>query len=72
MSRMVRYMARIYLDSFEEQAFVHTNVGTVLFKGSHVPMIESISELMGRELLPNNTFAFLIEVKNGFFRFFPK
>lgn len=57
-------MARIYLDSFEEEAFVHTNIGTVLFKGTHVPMIESISELMGRELLPNNTFAFFIE-RNG-------
>lgn len=63
MSRMIRYMARLYIDSFEEQPFMHTNVGTVLFRGTHVPMIESISELMGRELLPNNTFAFFIEVR---------
>ncbi|CAL8095368.1 unnamed protein product [Orchesella dallaii] len=64
MSSMIRYMARYYLDSFEEEPFMHTNAGTVLFKGSHVPMIESISELMGRELLPNSTFAFFIE-RNG-------
>lgn len=61
---MIRYMARLYIDSFEEQPFMHTNVGTVLFRGTHVPMIESISELMGRELLPNNTFAFFIEVRD--------
>ncbi|ODN00734.1 Scavenger receptor class B member 1 [Orchesella cincta] len=64
MSSMIRYMARFYLDSFEEQPFVYSKAGTILFKGSHVPMIESISELMGRELLPNNTFAFFIE-RNG-------
>jgi len=63
MSSMIRYMARFYLESFEEQPFVYTKVGTILFKGSHVPMIESISELMGKELLPNNTFAFFIEVR---------
>src|SRR5665811_1028464 len=39
-------------------------VKLALFEGVHVDMIESISSLLGREYLPNNTFG-LVSEKNG-------
>jgi len=54
-------MAKYYVKSFEEKLFIHRSVKETLFQGVFVEMIESVSTLLGREYLPNNTFGYFYD-----------
>ncbi|OXA57013.1 scavenger receptor class B member 1 [Folsomia candida] len=60
-SRMIRYMAKAYITSFQEPLFVERKVRTVLFDGVHLELIESVSDILGMNYLPNNTFGYFYE-----------
>lgn len=59
---MIRYMAKAYITSFQEPLFVERKVRTVLFDGVHLELIESVSDILGMNYLPNNTFGYFYEV----------
>ncbi|XP_021956262.2 sensory neuron membrane protein 2-like isoform X1 [Folsomia candida] len=64
MPRPIQIIAQEYIDLFEAPLFLHTNVKSALFDGIHSDIVESISNLLGVEIMRNNTFGYFTE-KNG-------
>jgi len=58
---MIRYMAKMYITTYKEPLFVHRKVKTALFEGTHLELVESVSEILGVQYLPNNTFGYFYE-----------
>lgn len=60
-------MAKMYITTYKEPLFVHRKVKTALFEGTHLELVESVSEILGVQYLPNNTFGYFYEVFNEIF-----
>jgi hypothetical protein len=54
-------MAKYYITSFEEKLFIQRSIKEAFFQGVFVEMIESVSSLLGRDYLPNNTFGYFYD-----------
>lgn len=66
MPRPIQIIAQEYIDLFEAPLFLHTNVKSALFDGIHSDIVESISNLLGVEIMRNNTFGYFTEVCTQF------
>lgn len=62
---LLRSMIMEYVAEFKQPLFLQRRVEEILFKGYHVPMMESLSGLLGYKLLPNDTFGIFYGVNRN-------
>lgn len=56
-----------YIVKFKQSPFIQKRVKEILFQGWEVPMVAELSEFLGQELMPNNTFGLFYGVRSKYF-----